>query len=342
MNRRLLVVADSLAGGLGQSAVSQAEWFGARGWEIATAAPKGEANAIAAPGHRGIEIPRTVRDVVGVRRAIRQLRTVRQEFAPRVTHCHGARSLAITRLSGGPVPFVTLHGLLETSSDPFGYARLRRLGLPVVASFTAKAFTAEPGSIRGWKFMPHASNRLAVLERLGPPQAPMPTFLWLGRLDEPKRPDLFVRAMALLSQRRPDAHGVMAGSGPLEEHVTKLIRSTAAPVEMLGHRTDVGELLDQAWALALFSHFEAVTFSVQEAMWAGRAVVSSPLPGVKWLVGADGFLVDEEEAAAAAFEKLCERQFAAQLGAAAADRVRSLLHPEDPWPTYAREYASRI
>jgi glycosyltransferase involved in cell wall biosynthesis len=189
--------------------------------------------------------------VRGLIRAARAIRAARRSIHADVVHCHGARSFAAARLVGPA--YVTLHGVSEVSSDPRGYGRVRRAGLRVLPHLATRAFSVRPEVPPNWEFTPHASDRLAAMDRLGPPTAPTPTFLWIGRLDEPKRPDLFVRAMAALGTGR----GLIAGSGPMAGDVARLIEATHAPVELLGHRGDITELLEQAWAVVMLSDHEA-------------------------------------------------------------------------------------
>jgi glycosyltransferase involved in cell wall biosynthesis len=124
---------------------------------------------------------------------------------------------------------------------------------------------------------------------------------------------------------------LMVGTGPLEGSVKARIAETGAPVEVLGFRTDIDDLLEDAWGVGLFSTAEALTFTVQEAMWAGRAVVASDLPGIRYLVGDSG----------PSFADLCDPQVAAREGARAADRIRTLIHPDDPWPRIEAAYGRR-
>jgi glycosyltransferase involved in cell wall biosynthesis len=340
--RRLLVVADNLIGGLGGAAIRHVEWFRSEGWVVQLAAPVGEPNGLTVDGHIPVAIPRTVRSGRGLLRAARQLRRLRRTFRPDIVHCHGARSFVVSRLSGGRAPFVTLHAIQPISSDPRGYQRVRVLGLSAVPLAAAGAFSVFPDPPRGWVFTPHASHRLSSLPRLGRPTGTRPTFLWMGALDEPKQPELFVRAMAGLGLRRPDVCGLMAGSGPLADRLADLVAATGAPVQLLGHRSDLQNLLSESWAVVLFSGSEGIPFSLEEAMWAGRTVVCSTLVGTCWLVGDDGgLLADDETSAVDVLERLCDRAETERLGEAAAERIRQLLKPDDPWPIIDRAYNTR-
>ncbi len=236
---------------------------------------------------------------------------------------------------------MTLHGSGPTDRDPAGFAALRRMGLRVVPKVARDAFSAVPGVGGGWQFAPHASPWLS--HDLGP--APItageaaPTFVWVGRLDVPKRPDVFVRALALAA-RRTRVRGQVIGGGPLLDSTRALAAELDAPVELLGARPDVMEHLAPAHALVLVSDFEAVPFVVQEAMWLGRSVVSSRLPGVRWLAGDTARYADTPEEVADALVQLADRDTALARGRDAARRIRSRLSPESPWPLVEASYRS--
>lgn len=335
--RRLLMVADSLGGGLGAAVAEGADWFARRDWDVTVAAPEDDPRALGVE-FVPLDIPSTVRALRSDIEAARQLRELASRRHPDVVHCHGLRSFVITRLGARLRAFVTLHGTGQPAGDPRGYGVLRGLGVRAARRLAVGAFSAEPG-IAGWRFLPHASPLLRTLEVI--PEAPVdgpPEFLWLGRLDtRQKRPDLFVEALAAANERVA-VRGLVAGTGPDEEAVRRTAEALGAPVEFLGHRPDVSALLARARAVVLLSRFEAVPFALQEAMWSGRPVVASRLPGADWLVGDGGELVGTVDETAEALVKLASPEVASAGGAAAARRIRTLLTPDDPWPQVEAAY----
>jgi glycosyltransferase involved in cell wall biosynthesis len=132
--------------------------------------------------------------------------------------------------------------------------------------------------------------------------------------------------------------GIMAGSGPLLEEMRDLSRRLSAPVEIVGHREDIRPFLARSWALGLFSEFEGIPFAVEEAMWAGRAVVASDLPSLRWLIDQAGFLVRDVGGTVAAFRRLTDRDTATGYGALAATRIRSMITPDMPWSFLEQQY----
>lgn len=339
---RLLVVADSLAGGLGAAARSQARWFANAGWEVTVCAPADGEPPGSEARYQPLDLPRSARSVLALAGASARIGALVARGRPDVVHCHGVRCFAAARPVTWRAPFVTLHGSGAVPSDPPAYHAIRRLGVAIVPMLARGAFSAGPASGR-WRFLPHASPVLGALEGLGPPEGSRPTILWLGRLEEPKRPDLFVRVVASAGG---EVRGVVAGDGPLRAPVARLVRQLDAPVSLVGavdSAERLRELMAESWCVALFSTHEAVSFAVQEAMWAGRAVVVSDLPGLRWLVGGDGAagaLVGDAAEATLAVRALLDPASAASHGAAAAARVRSQLTPDAPWPSVAECYRS--
>jgi glycosyltransferase involved in cell wall biosynthesis len=335
--RRLLIVSDTLAGGHGASVVKQAAWFRDAGWDVRVAAPAGEAHALEEPGHAPIPMPPTVRSVTGMVAAIRTVRALRRTWAPDVVHAVGARSFAVTRASGRGAPYVTVHFMTTVPSDPPGFRHIRRLGLRLIPRLSAVAFSGRPDSPGRWQFVPHASDRLTELDRLPFPEEGPLKVLWVGRMSEPKTPGMFVDAVALAAQRC-DIVGVMVGDGPLLSEVRQRVAEIGAPVEVLGHVPDPLHLLPAAWAAAMFSVDEALNMTVQDAMWAGRAAVCTPLAGMSWLVGDTGLFASDAHEAADAFVTLSDHGEAHRRGDAAATRIRHRLTPDDPWPMVADAY----
>jgi len=261
-------------------------------------------------------------------------------YDPEVVHCHGIRSSLIALLAGRR-PIVHLHGSGALPSDPRMYSSLRRLGLRLIPGVAAAAFTASPGMGKRWIFQPDVSPKLSSIERLPFPDEKGPAaFLWLGRLEDQKRPDLFVRAMAEVGRKKPVV-GVLAGTGSLQPQLRTLAAELKAPVQFLGDRADIVSLLRRAWAVVLFTRFEGMPLSVEEAMWAGRAIVASRIPPLEWLVGDAGCLVDDLESAVQALMALTEPSVAQRYGRAAADRVRLLLRG-CPWAAVEELYANRV
>ncbi len=338
----LLLVGDSCRGGLGDVVRSQATWFSGHGWHVLIAAPKAPSRfASLSPRVHLVDfaLPSTARSITGMIRAAAQLRLLIKTQKPQIVHAHGLRSAATCILSRVPF-YVTLHGIGPVSSDPPMYHFVRGLGLQLIGRLAIGAFTATPGVSEPWSFLPHASSKLAQIKFLDPVASELPVFAWIGRFADPKRPKDFVCAMAELSKHKK-VLGLMAGDGPMYQSIRSLAMELRAPVEFLGWVEDVESVVQRSWAVVLTSGFEALAFTIQEAMWAGRAVVASDLPSFRWLIGDAGYLVKSVNDLVTALSALSDVQHARNMGHRAAERVRRLLSEEAPWSEVEKIFLRR-
>lgn len=336
-----MLVTESLHGGIGELVRAQAGWFAAAGWSVDVVSQATSETDVPAAPLTEIVMPTSARDARAMARAARALRGAVGALEPDLVHAHGLRAFALTLLAGVR-PAVTLHVPGGVPSDPAGYRVVRRAALEAAPRLARLAFSAVYGVPSTWRFAAHASPKLPTLSSLGPPpEDEIPTFLWLGRLAEQKLPATFVRAVAQASRVR-HLRGVMAGSGDQDAALRELVADLGAPIEFVGEVTDVRPLLRRCSAVALFSRNEAVSLAVQEAMWAGRAVVCSDLPSLRWLVDGAGLIARSQDEAAAAFVRLCEPGVAASLGDLAARRAHELLTPNAPWPDIEERFTALL
>jgi glycosyltransferase involved in cell wall biosynthesis len=280
--------------------------------------------------------------MTAARRALRELRLFVD--GDTVVHVHGMRSVLLARLAGLPTPFLSVHGAHPDPSDPPGYALTRRLWLRTLPRLATRASTGEPGYPAPWVYEPYASPALKHLDVMPLPNRDEAVIGWLGALDKRKQPEVFVRAIAETARRGVRIRGVVGGTGDRAAEIAALIAELSAPVEMVG-QVDAATVLRRSWALALFARSEGTPLAVMEAMWSGRTVVGSPVPGIEYLVGDTGFIAGTVAAAADAFERIAtDRDATLRRGLAAAERVRDLVGPWTPWdvmePIY-RGYLAR-
>lgn len=100
-----------------------------------------------------------------------------------------------------------------------------------------------------------------------------------GRLAEQKGLEYLIRAAALLRSDLPEAKIVLAGDGPLREKLSRLVSDLRLEetVSVLGHRSDVGDLLAASDLVVLPSLWEGLSISLLEAMAAGKPVVTTSI-----------------------------------------------------------------
>jgi glycosyltransferase involved in cell wall biosynthesis len=133
---------------------------------------------------------------------------------------------------------------------------------------------------------------------------------YVGRLEDDKRPQRFVAAVAELVKSAPALRAVMVGDGPEARSVKALARELALEgrLEFLGKRSDVNQLLATTRVFMLTSRTEGVSIAMLEAMAAGTVPVVSNVGDLADVVrdGENGFLVAQEDIAgyAAAAQRL--------------------------------------
>lgn len=119
------------------------------------------------------------------------------------------------------------------------------------------------------------------------------------RLDEEKRPDVFLSVVNAALQRMPNVKALIAGAGPLEEHVRQRLREHGMDrsVQLLGRRVDVGSVLLASDVLLLTSAHEGCPNAAMEAQYLGVPVVATRGGGTPeaLLEGATGLLADVDD-----------------------------------------------
>ncbi|RMG07933.1 MAG: glycosyltransferase, partial [Planctomycetota bacterium] len=184
--------------------------------------------------------------------------------------------------------------------------------------------------------LPNGVDRRRFRPPLAPPRARPPRLLFLGRLDEQKRPDLLLEAFAGLVGA-PDAADALppelelhfAGEGPWRARLEASARALGLEgrVRFLGLCADAPGLLRSGpLALALPSVAEGMPNAVLEALACGVPVVASDLPGTREAAGDAALLVppgDLPALRAALARVLADDGLRARLAAAGPERARS-------------------
>jgi glycosyltransferase involved in cell wall biosynthesis len=118
-----------------------------------------------------------------------------------------------------------------------------------------------------------------------------PLVLAVGRLQAQKRLDVLIDAAAGWPDTPDRPLVVIAGSGPDRQALQARIDQRAAPVRLLGARTDLADLLQAADVVALPSAWEARALVAQEALRTGVPLVTTAVGGLPSLVGRAAILV---------------------------------------------------
>jgi glycosyltransferase involved in cell wall biosynthesis len=145
----------------------------------------------------------------------------------------------------------------------------------------------------------------------GPDESQVALIGFVGHLIEQKRPDRALDTLAAVHELGEPAHLVVAGDGPLRAGLVADVaaRGLTGSVHVLGHRTDVAQILGAVDVFILTSDSEGLPGVLIEAQMAGCAIVTVPVGGVRELVddGETGVVtsaIDPEEIAARVVELL--------------------------------------
>jgi glycosyltransferase involved in cell wall biosynthesis len=237
-------------------------------------------------------------------RTVLRLRAAVRAVRPSIVHVHGGRAAFLHALAvDGLRTVYTVHGC--------HYAHRRGIARPVAVA-RERFVTARAGAVvfvcEHDRHVARATGAIApqtetYVIRNGIPSgvggtAAAPVrgrVLFVGRLEHPKDPELFLRTMT----RLPRHTGAVIGSGSLEGRVHALRHQLGLQgrVEMLGEHTREATLaaLSVADVLLLPSRWEGLPFVVLEAAALGVPVVATAAGGVPEAVadGRTGLIVNE-------------------------------------------------
>ena len=258
-----------------------------------------------------------------------------------IVHAHSAVAGVVSRLAakilGLPVVY-TVHGFgfkPEAAALVRWYAYLVEAAL---AAWTTRMVCVSEHEQALARTLPMDPDRVCVVHNALPdipwrPQAASPTrIIMVARMAVPKRHDLLLEALALMS-----AHGcvppvTLLGSGPNEHPLQQRAAELGlSQVDFAGNSEDVPLALSQHSIFVLLSDHEGLPISVIEAMRAGLAIVASRLPGVEELVAHDNsalLVSNRADEVAQALTRLCQDPaLCNRLGSAARKRYERAHQP---------------
>lgn len=111
--------------------------------------------------------------------------------------------------------------------------------------------------------------------------------LWVGRMVDSKRPVMFVRLTKRLVEDGHRVRAIMLGDGPLRRETAAFVKESGVEgvVEIVGAVEDTRPFLRESDLFVLTSEHEGMPNVVLEAMACGVPIATSPVGGVKRLLG---------------------------------------------------------
>jgi glycosyltransferase involved in cell wall biosynthesis len=315
----VLVVAAS-TGGIGTHVRSLAQGLTAHGVTVTVCGPAVTDTLFGFSGSGARFHPVEITPTSGPRSDAAAIGELRRAFSGAdVVHAHGLRAGLLSDLAlrtAGRLPgrrpetplVVTMHhALLATGMErrllrlmERRVARAADLLLGASSDLVARARELGAGDARlGPVAAPplpppaldRAAARAALLSAADGADPARPVVLAVGRLAPQKGFHLLLDAARVLADLDPQPLVVIAGDGPEAAELRDRIVAENLPVKLLGHRSDVPDLLAAADLVAISSRWEARALVAQEAMRAGVPVVATAVGGVPELVGDAAVLV---------------------------------------------------
>jgi glycosyltransferase involved in cell wall biosynthesis len=247
--------------------------------------------------------------------AVRALRTALIEAD--VVHAHGLRAGLVAgrarRTPGRRIPLVaTWHnavlvgGVRARAYVPLEryVARAAEVTLAVSSDLAARAQALGASNVRHALVPAPApapagpEARQRVRDELGARDRPV--LLTVARLQAQKGQRVLLEAARAWAERDPTPVVVLAGEGPDRAALADTASRLAVRVLLLGHRSDIPDLLAASDVVVLPSRWEGQPLVVQEALRAGRPLVATDVGGVPDLVGDAALLVEYGDSAALA------------------------------------------
>ncbi|AUG80362.1 glycosyltransferase [Kitasatospora sp. MMS16-BH015] len=347
----VLVLAAS-TGGIGAHCRSLAQGLVAHGVTVTVCAPAGT-DALFGFSRTGARFHLVdITPTAGARSDAAAIGELRRAFTGAdVVHAHGLRAGLLSDLAlrtagrfpglrpETPLVVTSHHAMLATGLDrrlqrlmERRVARAADLVLGASSDLVARArelgaSDARLGPVAAPPMPPGTLDREAARAKLLGGRTDRPVVLAIGRLVAQKSFGLLLDAARGFG---PDAAVLIAGDGPEADDLRERIAAESLPVELLGYRTDVPDLLAAADVVALSSRWEARSLVVQEAMRAGVPVVSTAVGGVPELVGDAAVLVPygDAEALGAAVRELLESE-ERRTALAAAGKLQAQTWPDE-------------
>lgn len=130
------------------------------------------------------------------------------------------------------------------------------------------------------KFVPSKQARRDGRIRLGIPDNAIVLGV-VGRLDEQKRPELFIDVFAALKQEFPDLFLLFIGQGNLEVQCRKKVADLGLEqfIQFIGFQRDIQNILPILDLHVLLSSLEGFGIATVEAMACGIPVIATDVPG---------------------------------------------------------------
>lgn len=228
---------------------------------------------------RWVEKPRTG----GFLAEVRQLLSITRSERPDVLHAHQRRDalacLIVGRMTRTPV--------VEHAHNTLPNRGIRALSFRAPLTFAVSnqvrdmivnTYRRNPATIRVIGGVPYNLSPEPTVPRPSAAERPR-RIVGIGRLEDQKDPERFVRVVAEAARRIP-IEARWLGDGELRSSCENLAQALHAPVTFVGSSDRVTEELDAADGMLMTSRWEGLGLVILEAFARGRPVVGLDVGGM--------------------------------------------------------------
>jgi glycosyltransferase involved in cell wall biosynthesis len=237
-----------------------------------------------------------------------ELRDFIKQYQIHILHVHNQlrfplRSRILPKLAGVPIILEHEHGMVwNTTATRLLKLTNRLVAANICNSNAAKIMLKQKCGIDAkviYNSVPippdSVENNYQLRKRLGLAEG-TPIAGFVGRLNNPKSPESFVRMIPLVKQAVPQAKFIIIGDGPMRDYLAAEVKrlGVTGQVYFLGYQKNIHQLMQQLDVVVVPSFREAFGNVVIEAAFAKKPVVASNVDGIAETVvdGETGFLVD--------------------------------------------------
>lgn len=272
-------------------------------------------------------------------KAIKEIKKCANEFQPDIVHCHSSAAAFLGRLAvkGKYKTIYTAHGwgFNLGMNSVLRYSVL--LAEKMVAGYTDKYIcVSEFVKKLGLKYSLAPENKFTVIyngvktedREVFPGNDDKINLIFVGRLAEPKKPELAIRAIGFLpAELKNKIKFTIVGDGPKKEFLRQVAVREKVEVDFRGTlpREKSMEELSRADVFVFVSSWEGFPYTILEAMSVGLPVIASSVGGVAEAVNKNnGFLIKNEvREISEVLKRLAEnKELRLKLGQNGQDRIK--------------------
>lgn len=234
--------------------------------------------------------------IEGEKMNIHEFRRVVKEFKPDIIHTHDYNAGIVAAFSMVNVPIVNhLHNntpwmrKINLKSIVYGLSTIRYKKIFMVSEavkneYVFKFLFGKKSELVGNPLNLDLIRTKSTLERLDFKKKYDVVFL--GRLDEQKRPILFLEIIKALKEKKDNITAIMIGTGPLSYEVNNYISENEldSNVELADFQENPYNIVANCRIMCMPSAWEGFGLSAVEALCLGKPVVAAPVGGLKNIV----------------------------------------------------------